>query len=96
MNSHPGAWMRDAKCTNTPSEWWFPTGGGKHPKAAYDCCQTCPVRDPCLLYGLKHEPPDLRFGIYGGMSGPQRDAFIHSTEGRDWLERTKQEWEGKL
>jgi WhiB family redox-sensing transcriptional regulator len=63
----PG-WMRQAACSGTAKELFFPARGesATEPKAV---CVGCPVRSECLEYALalgeKH-------GIWGGLSERER------------------------
>lgn len=62
-------WMANAACTNHPPELWFPTRG-QPTTTAKAICNTCPVRTPCLHYGINEH-----HGIWGGLSEQQRDTY---------------------
>ena len=60
-------WMADGKCRNKKhdAEWWWPQHGNDSCiRVALAICVTCPVRDRCLDYALKHNE---REGIWGGL-----------------------------
>lgn len=61
-----GAWAARGVCRNQ-TELFFPVRG-QRPQAAVDC-NRCPVREPCLAYGLSH-PAQL--GVLGGMTVEER------------------------
>ena len=62
------SWQDQALCAETDPEAFFPEKGGstRLPKAV---CRACEVRAECLDYALGH---DIRFGVWGGMSEPER------------------------
>lgn len=64
-------WMRQAACKGTDPDLWFPERG-ELTSEARAICQTCPVRQNCLEYGLRE-----RFGIWGGMSERARRQLRH-------------------
>lgn len=61
------AWQ-DALCAQVGGDLWFPEKGGSN-TAAKRICAACPVRAECLQYALDN---DIRFGIFGGLSGYER------------------------
>ncbi|TDO18159.1 transcription factor WhiB [Mycobacterium sp. BK086] len=61
-------WVRDALCSETDPEAFFPIPGGST-REAKRICLRCVVRDDCLEYALAH---DERFGVWGGMSERER------------------------
>ena len=65
---NPLAWQRDALCSQTDPEAFFPEKGGST-REAKRVCQSCDVRQECLEYALAH---DERFGIWGGLSERER------------------------
>lgn len=69
LHLDPQPWMREAVCTSTDPELFFPPSGAnqKSVAAAKRICSTCPVATECLEYG-KHE----LYGIYGGRSVKER------------------------
>lgn len=64
-------WMRESVCAQTDPELWYPETG-QSLRSAKRICRTCPVRDECLAYALKH---DERFGVWGGLSERERRAL---------------------
>jgi WhiB family transcriptional regulator, redox-sensing transcriptional regulator len=63
-------WQDGALCTEVSPDLWFPEkGAGNEP--AKRVCRSCEVRIPCLQYALENNE---RFGIFGGMSEPERRA----------------------
>lgn len=64
----PLAWQRDALCSQTDPEAFFPEKGGST-RDAKRVCISCDVRDQCLQYALEN---DERFGIWGGKSERER------------------------
>lgn len=67
-NNGDGNWRDRALCAHTDPEAFFPEKGGST-REAKKICATCPVRDECLDYALKH---DEKFGIWGGLSERER------------------------
>ena len=61
-------WQDQALCAETDPDAFFPEKGGSTSDAK-KVCQNCPVRAECLEYALEH---DERFGIWGGLSEPER------------------------
>lgn len=76
----PPGWMRDALCTQVPSELFFPeeptTRGGNdraYARAAKKVCARCPVTQQCLDYALAFEDGATEpVGVYGGMTARDR------------------------
>ena len=71
-------WEDEAACKTTkevPSGWFYPEKGWTHlhpyVKAALAVCKECPVQLKCLEYALVKEP----YGIWGGMTEQQREAY---------------------
>lgn len=67
-------WREEARCRSVDPEMWFPnTGQMSHENhMAVKICQGCPVKEPCLEAGL-----DAEFGIFGGLTGPERSSLRH-------------------
>lgn len=65
------AWMERAVCPQTDPETFYPEKGysTRDGKAV---CNSCPVRLQCLAYALSN---DEEFGIWGGLTRPERKAF---------------------
>lgn len=62
------AWQRDALCSQTDPEAFFPEKGGST-RMAKKICQMCDAKVDCLDYALAN---DERFGIWGGLSERER------------------------
>lgn len=62
------AWQKDALCSQTDPEAFFPTKGGST-KDAKKICASCDVRVRCLEYALANKE-DL--GVWGGLSEAER------------------------
>ena len=67
-DDQPLSWQRDAICSQTDPEAFFPEKGGST-RDAKKICNGCEVRDQCLQYALDN---DERFGIWGGLSERER------------------------
>ena len=63
----PGWWFAGL-CAQTDPEVFFPERGGSV-REAKAVCTGCPVRAQCLEHALAH---DERFGVWGGLSEPER------------------------
>lgn len=69
------SWMKDAACTESDVDLWFPGKGGKQPEVAAAgkrVCAACLVRVECLRYAI-HEGIDA--GTWGGMTAAERRAL---------------------
>ena len=72
------AWMRSALCAQVDGDLFFPEKG----ESGHDAkrvCRGCPVRLPCLEYGLAAREPH---GIYGGLSARERTRLLRSQQTR--------------
>lgn len=67
-DTEPLAWQRDALCSQTDPEAFFPEKGGST-RDVKRICADCDVRDKCLDYALGN---DEQFGIWGGLSERER------------------------
>jgi WhiB family redox-sensing transcriptional regulator len=67
-DTNPLAWQRDAICSQTDPEAFFPEKGGST-RDAKKICSGCDVKQKCLDYALAN---DERFGIWGGLSERER------------------------
>ena len=65
MNAH---WRADALCAEVGLDLFYPEVG-ESTAAAKAVCARCTVRPECAQYALDHGE---RFGIWGGMSVPDR------------------------
>lgn len=60
-------WQSDGRCVGADPDMFFPARGA--PTApAKAVCASCPVREPCLDWGLRHE----HHGIWGGLAERER------------------------
>lgn len=57
-----------ARCAEIDGDAWFPEPGFSG-QAAKAVCKRCPAQPECLAYALENEET---FGIWGGMSTPER------------------------
>lgn len=64
----PESWMDDAVCTSIDPCIFFSVNYGEQ-RVAKKFCETCPVKNDCLAYALKH---NIEFGIWGGSSRRDR------------------------
>ena len=64
----PSEWTKKALCAEIDPEIFFPEKGDK---TAYvkQICKACDVRAECLEYSLQNNE---RFGVWGGMTEPDR------------------------
>ncbi|MBB3752442.1 hypothetical protein FHT44_004954 [Mycolicibacterium sp. BK634] len=63
-----------AELTQEESEVFFPPPeGGSGWKKAVAICDTCEIREKCLEWGLQRESKGDRYGIFGGLTAPQRE-----------------------
>lgn len=66
-------WMDNASCRGRNDIDFFPEEAfnTEAPKAVA-VCQTCPVKEDCLEFAVEN---DVKYGIWGGMSYPQRKRY---------------------
>jgi WhiB family transcriptional regulator, redox-sensing transcriptional regulator len=67
-------WSKKAVCRGMDPDLFYPVDG-KLTIEAKIACHYCPVRDPCLEYGLA-DP----FGIWGGMTPTERGRIVRRRE----------------
>lgn len=65
------SWQLDAACAEPGPDLWFP-GKGQSTKPGKVVCERCLVRSECLAFAQAH---DIRSGIWGGLTWPQRKAL---------------------
>lgn len=69
------SWMDDALCAQIGGGLWdspdTDVRGGTSYRVARRVCLTCPVVDPCALYGVAFETE----GMWGGLSPMERAAL---------------------
>jgi hypothetical protein len=63
----PPHWTEAAVCATVDPDLFYPEKGGSVAYAKR-VCATCPVKAPCLEYGIG-DP----HGVYGGKSAPERE-----------------------
>ena len=63
-------WKFDAACLTDPGGHW----DGDLLPSMWELCRTCPVIEPCLAQGLKHDYRD-DVGVWGGTTVEQRNAI---------------------
>jgi WhiB family redox-sensing transcriptional regulator len=64
-------WRHRAACRGAELEVFFPDRGQSADRAR-QICASCPVREPCLDYALRH---GIVHGIWGGLTGRDRRAL---------------------
>lgn len=65
-------WMRDALCSGTDTEAFYPNKG-ESTSDAKRICRRCPVRAECLEYALDMAE---RFGVWGCRSERERRRLL--------------------
>ena len=69
-------WRYRAACRGTDLTVFFP-GRGESAEPARQICASCPVREPCLDYALRH---GITNGIWGGLTERgRRPLRVHHT-----------------
>jgi WhiB family redox-sensing transcriptional regulator len=64
------SWQRLAACRGEdPAVFFPPRNGSAQVAAARGVCRSCPVKEPCLEYGLR-----APVGVWGGLSVKERRA----------------------
>lgn len=61
-------WFDQAACRGKPLYLWFPDDKTPISKAAKQICDSCPVKQECLDYGVENE----FYGVWGGLSSRKR------------------------
>ena len=67
----PAGWRHRAACRGTDLTVFFP-GRGESAEPARQICASCPVRQQCLEYALRHT---ITHGIWGGLAERDRRAL---------------------
>ena len=72
LNIKPGEldWAADALCAQTDPEAFYPEKGGSV-KEAKKVCESCPVREACLVWAMAR---DEKHGVWGGLTERERRA----------------------
>jgi len=64
-------WKKRAACSGQPVSLFHPDDPNRY-RYAIKVCRTCSVRQQCLDYAMKIPGSADRFGVYGGLTPPQR------------------------
>lgn len=76
-----GAWMAEGACAGSSHDGWFSDDQGDAGTRTYATaqriCASCPVKEPCLEWGVTHD----EFGIWGGMGRRARRAVRLGRDG---------------
>lgn len=67
-------WRSRASCLGMDQAVFFPSKGLGARRARL-VCGGCPVAAECLDHALSVEEPSYRYGIWGGLTGPERGAL---------------------
>jgi WhiB family transcriptional regulator, redox-sensing transcriptional regulator len=67
----PAGWRYRAACRGADLSVFFP-GRGQSAEPARRICASCPVRQPCLEFALRH---GITHGIWGGLAERDRRAL---------------------
>lgn len=67
-------WRLRAACRGHDTERWFDGPGGQY-GTAQQLCDGCPVRAECLHQALTTESAWHRYGLWGGLTGGQRNTI---------------------
>jgi WhiB family redox-sensing transcriptional regulator len=67
----PAGWRYRAACRGVELSVFFP-GRGQSAEPARRICASCPVRQPCLEFALRH---GITHGIWGGLAERDRRAL---------------------
>lgn len=68
-------WRRAAACRDVDPEIFYPPqgwAGSLVTATAVHICSGCPVRRACLADVMAWERPSERYGVVGGLTGPER------------------------
>jgi len=68
----PPPWTEDARCARSDPDAWHADIGTAEEAFAKAVCRNCPVLDECARWVMATEKPRDRWGIFGGMSAPER------------------------
>lgn len=66
----PEPWVRDAACTNSDPELWFPDAEHRTDPLAKAICAGCPVKNECLEAAMRNNEVA---GIWGGLGVKERE-----------------------
>lgn len=90
MPTHPTTtrrrvdWRKDAQCSGKNDDM-FPDRNPRLIRHAKAICHGCPVATECLEAAMRAEgavTEGHRFGVYGGLTGPERTALYKRNPGR--------------
>ncbi len=86
---YEGSWESHAACADLDSSIFFPVRGASNRKGK-QVCGTCPVRTECLAFALESRQ---KYGIWGGLTGEERRAYLRRTSDAERRARKRQELE---
>lgn len=73
-------WMKDAACTTSSPDLWFPeVGNSIEIRNVKAICKACPVKDVCLEYALDNR---VEHGIWGGLSAYERKVLLRGLKAK--------------
>jgi WhiB family redox-sensing transcriptional regulator len=64
-------WKKRGACHGYPTEMFHPEDPNQY-RHAVAICERCVVKTRCLEFALQTPGPADRFGVYGGLTPPQR------------------------
>ncbi|MFF7949086.1 WhiB family transcriptional regulator [Streptomyces griseorubiginosus] len=82
-DTEPGReWLTEAVCRtrDIDPETFFPDNNATRIAQAKAICETCPVRQECLIDCMAHEggrSAKSRWGVYAGLTPRQRERLYH-------------------
>lgn len=66
-------WYEDAACNAMDRDAFFRPTNQHVQRFVIGICNTCPVEEICLCYGMSLEQSGSRYGIFGGTTSAQRE-----------------------
>ena len=84
-----GNWESHAACRDLSSSVFFPERGQSTRKAK-QVCRGCEVRTECLAFALESRQ---KYGIWGGLTGEERRAYMRRTSTNARRAKKRQELE---
>ena len=86
---YEGNWESHAACRDLSSSVFFPERGQSSRKAK-QVCRGCEVRTECLAFALESRQ---KYGIWGGLTGEERKAYMRRISTNARRARKRQELE---
>ena len=86
---YEGNWESHAACRDLSSSVFFPERGQSTRKAK-QVCRGCEVRTECLAFALESRQ---KYGIWGGLTGEERRAYMRRTSTNARRAKKRQELE---